>query len=217
MAEKKTKMVVITEKELSKVPENLLNKDQLNVLLMGTPENAKYTRPAKGGGTWTYVTGTYVKKVLNMLFGWDWDFEVVKFEYNMDVKQCIVLGKLTVRTKGHTVVKNQFGRSDIKFKKNSTEVLDLGNDLKAATTDALKKCASELGVASDVYGANEFKKIKVIDAEDATELDDETILIIEQCTERTQLLELVNSIEYKPLENNVNFKKLVADKLKELI
>ena len=42
-------------------------------------------------------------------------------------------------------------------------MLDYGNDLKAATTDALKKCASELGIASDIYGANEFKEIAETD------------------------------------------------------
>ena len=39
-------------------------------------------------------------------------------------------------------------------------MLDYGNDLKAAATDALKKCASELGIASDIYGSEEFKEIK---------------------------------------------------------
>lgn len=58
------------------------------------------------------------------------------------------------------VVKEQFGRADIKFKRDSKDMVDYGNDLKAATTDALKKCAAELGIASDVYGKNEFKEIK---------------------------------------------------------
>jgi len=214
MSEKK--LITLTEEQLSKVPENLLNKDQLNTLLMGTPKDHIYERPGKGGGKWKFVTGVYVKKVLNILFGWDWDFEVVKFEYNMEAKQCIVLGKLTVRTKGHTVIKNQFGRSDIKFKKNTTVPLDLGNDLKAATTDALKKCASELGVASDIYGANEFKKIKIVDVKDETPLDDETKFAFDSLTEINQVTSLANSSDYKHLENNIHFRELIANKIKEL-
>jgi len=35
-------------------------------------------------------------------------------------------------------------------------MVDFGNDMKAAATDALKKCASELGIASDVYGTAEY-------------------------------------------------------------
>lgn len=167
----KKNMLQVTKRELTKVEENMLNESQLNVLLQGTPKAHIYQRKAKGGGMWNYVTGTYVKKVLNLMFGWDWDFEVVKFEYNMEWKQCIVLGKLTVRHGGHTVVKNQFGRQDIKFKKDRTGPLDLGNDLKGATTDALKKCASELGIAADVYAPQEFKAIQIVQEKTQDELD----------------------------------------------
>lgn len=167
----KTSMIQVTASELSKVENNSLNKDQLNVLTQGTPSAHIYTRPAKGGGTWNYVTGTYVKKQLNILFGWNWDFEIVSFEYIMEVKQCIVLGKLTVRTVSRTIIKNQFGRQDIKMKKDKSGPLDLGNDLKGAATDALKKCASELGIAADVYAPNEFKAIQVVDEKTQEEID----------------------------------------------
>lgn len=150
---------------LNKSEKQILNKEQLNFLLGKTPETHIYTRPAKGGGQWKFVTGVYVKKVLNSIFGWDWDFEVVAFDTNMEAKQCIVHGKLTCRANGATVIKHQFGRADIKIRKSDNTPLDLGNDLKAATTDALKKCASELGIASDVYGESEFKSITVTDTE----------------------------------------------------
>lgn len=153
---------LINEKELAKCDNNLLNANQLNYLLKKTPESHKYKRPAKGGGEWDYVTGVYVKKVLNLMFGWNWDFEVKQFEYNLQAKQAMVLGRLVVRTKEQSIIKEQFGRADIKFRKDGSQPLDLGNDMKAATTDALKKCASELGIASDIYGANEFKAIQVI-------------------------------------------------------
>lgn len=71
-------------------------------------------------------------------------------------------GRLVIKNeKGEVLItKEQFGRADVKFKKGTKILLDYGNDLKAASTDALKKCASELGIASDIYGANEFKDIK---------------------------------------------------------
>lgn len=184
----------ITESELSKV-ENKLNKEQLNFLFAPTPEAHKYQRPAKGGGKWTYVTGIYVKKVLNLMFGWDWDFEVVKSEYNLDFKQAIVLGKLTVRVKGNPITKTQFGRQDIKFKvfykkdengqrvkdieetERQNKPLDLGNDLKGATTDALKKCAAEFGICGDVYGPNEYKSITIIEDVEPRTIDELQALI----------------------------------------
>jgi len=152
---------IYSKDELTKAENNILNDKQLDLLLGKTPENHIYKRPGKGGGEFRYVTGIYMKKSLNFLFGWDWDFEVMEFDVNMTAMQAIVLGKLTCRTGGKTIVKTQFGRVDIKQKRDGSGILDLGNDLKAAATDALKKCASEIGIASDVYGEKEFKEIKV--------------------------------------------------------
>jgi hypothetical protein len=45
------------------------------------------------------------------------------------------------------------------MKSNPRQPLDYANDLKAAATDALKKCASEIGIANDIYGKNEFREI----------------------------------------------------------
>ena len=164
---KELKPVSITV--LNKSEKQILNKEQLNFLLGKTPPAHIYTRPAKGGGQWKFVTGVYVKKVLNSIFGWDWDFEIVSFDVNMAAKQAIVHGKLTCRANGATVVKHQFGRADIKIRKADGTPLDLGNDLKAASTDALKKCASELGICSDVFGESEFKSITVTDEQTSNE------------------------------------------------
>lgn len=183
----KENIPVYVKSELSKVSDNMLSGGQMDFILKKTPIIHLYERPAKGGGVWTYITGAYCKKVLNFLFGWDWDFEVVNFEMNLQAKQCIVHGRLKCRTKGKEIIKEQFGRNDIAFKKvpaldkegtqiyipkkgggsypkmiPSNEPLDLGNDLKGASTDALKKCASELGLFSDIYAPNEYKEIKVL-------------------------------------------------------
>jgi len=145
------------DRQLTLPEETAVTKEQLKFMLGRTPKKHVYTRPAKGGGTWDYVTGSYVKKVLNYVFAWDWDFKVVEHDVKGDT--IYVLGELTVRSKGNSVTKMQFGRADIKYRRGTKEYLDYGNDLKAATTDALKKCASELGIASDVYGKGEFKEI----------------------------------------------------------
>lgn len=73
----------------------------------------------------------------------------------------------TVRFDGFSIVKEQFGSaqvkkwaSDKKDKQGNTiarrgDIMDLGNDFKAASTDAMKKCGTELGMFLDVYGARE--------------------------------------------------------------
>ena len=139
------------------IPKTWMSERQVVRIVQKTPPQHIYTRPAKGGGTWSYVTGNYVEKVLNYTFGWNWDFEVVGHGREQD--QIWVHGKLTVKDdKGHAITKSQFGRADIKFRKGTKDMMDFGNDLKSATTDSLKKCASLLGIASDIYGKMEFKQ-----------------------------------------------------------
>lgn len=130
---------------------------QIMKMVQRTPQEAVYSRPAKGGGRWNYVTGAYVEKVLNFVFGFMWDFEIV--EHGKEEGTIWVKGRLTVKDPaGHQITKMQFGRADIKYKRGTKEMLDFGNDLKAASTDALKKCASLLGIASDIYGTSEYKE-----------------------------------------------------------
>jgi len=177
------KVAVINETDLTKV-KSLLTSEQMNLLLAKTPKSQIRTRKAKGGGQWDYVTGAYIKKVLNLMFGFDWDFNILNYEFDLNFGQAFVHGRLTVTVNDQwgnkrNIVKEQFGRQEIKFKnewidgkKVKTQIpLDLGNDMKAAATDALKKCASELGIAQDIYAPNEYKEIFV-----TPELEDEELL-----------------------------------------
>lgn len=145
------------------LPKTWVSEKQVMKLIQKTPREHVYSRPAKGGGQWEYVTGVYVKKVLNYVFGWLWDFKITEEKiYGLEEGwgQITVQGELTVKDgRGNTITKTQYGRSEVKYKKNTKIPLDIGNDFKAAATDALKKCASELGIASDIYGKNEFREI----------------------------------------------------------
>jgi recombination DNA repair RAD52 pathway protein len=156
---------LIKPEQLS-LTDSALNAKQLELILKRTPEKYVRNRPAKGGGQWKYVSGGYVKKCLNLLFGFDWSFEIL--EQMIMHKEAIVKGKLTINSNGKTIVKMQFGNKDIMYRKGTDEPLSIGNDLKSAATDALKKCAAEIGIAADIYNAEEFREVQV-DTE--TELD----------------------------------------------
>jgi len=155
---KQDNLALITESELS-LGDKVLNREQLQRLLTKTPAAFVRSRPAKGGGTWKYVSGGYVKKVLNLMFGFNWDFEVVSSQVAHG--EVIVLGRLTCRVGDHTIVKMQYGNKDIICKKGTDTPLSIGNDMKSAATDALKKCAAEIGIAADIYNADEFREVKV--------------------------------------------------------
>lgn len=179
-----SKELIVSERELALVGQNALNKEQLQFLLKRTPEAYIKERPAKGGGKWKYVTGGYVKKVLNLMFGWNWSFEIMEQSIIQD--EVVVKGKLTVTSNGITVTKMQYGNKDIAFrtesykdetgqtkKRHTDKYLSIGNDMKAAATDCLKKCAAELGIAADIYNAEEFREVVVSDTpthEDLTQL-----------------------------------------------
>jgi len=137
-----------------------IKEKQLLFILQRTPKQHIYTRKGKSGMTFDYVTGIYVKKALNYAFGWMWDFQIIDKGKEGDLVW--VQGRLTIKNKSGKpmIIKEQFGRADIKFMRGTKTPVDYGNDLKAAATDALKKCASELGIASDVYGKTEFQEIQ---------------------------------------------------------
>jgi len=63
------KLALVKKEDLSLVEKNSLNEKQLQTLLRKTPSQYVKERPAKGGGKWKYVTGGYVKKCLNLMFG----------------------------------------------------------------------------------------------------------------------------------------------------
>jgi len=241
--EKTDEIAEISKEDLAKIQDfNLLNVDQLNFLFAKTPKKHIYERPAKGGGKWKYVTGTRIEKVLNLIFGWDWDFFIDKFDVNMEAKQTIVLGRLVVRTGGKEIVKMQFGKSDIMFKTEtrkdekgnvikelnsygemkpkkfpSNQMLDLGNDLKAAATDATKKCASKLGIASDVYAPNEFKAIHIMSDSEKSDIEKAQRKIIEaldtyQGEDKKDIQEICKS-KAQAGEFDMEFAKNIANQL----
>ena len=150
-------VAVATESEVSApiqdggkymIPKTWMSERQVLRIVQKTPRQYVYSRPAKGGGRWSYVTGSYIEKVLNYTFGWAWDFEIIKEEEKYG--QVIVLGRPDRA--------RHVQPRDIKFKKDTKISLDYGNDVKAAATDSLKKCASLLGIASDIYGNTEYKE-----------------------------------------------------------
>lgn len=164
--ENEKQLALIKPSELTKVENNALNGFQVQMLLKRTPQHFVKERPAKGGGKWKFVSAGYVKKCLNIMFGWDWDFEVISEQILFN--QVLVKGKLTCRTNGKEIVKMQFGKKEIVYKKGTQDPLDIGNDFKAASSDALKKCAAELGIAADIYNADEFKEVNLDLSEEKT-------------------------------------------------
>lgn len=161
----KNEVIKISKSEISLVEESILNPRQMSKLIQKTPKKYVSTRPAKGGGTWNYVPVGYFKKVLNLCFGWNWDFQIIRVWSEEGEAMCH--GRLTVHVGDRVIVKDAIGKKEIMFKKGTKTPLSIGNDYKSAESDALKRAANKLGVAADVYNPNEFASVDIEVVDDA--------------------------------------------------
>ena len=101
----------------------------------------------KPGTGQEYITGEQVASRLNEVLGWDrWSFRIVEHGYNEAADELWALGELVVNADSGHVIRQQFGsQKPNRYTKNNA-IIDFGFDLKGACTDALKKCATLIGV-----------------------------------------------------------------------
>jgi hypothetical protein len=113
------------------------------------PAELVKNREGRGGKTYSYFDTPTIIRRLNECFGGDWSFEVKGHWVRDD--EVVVLGEITAGG----VVKQQFGESETERysqgHKNAGKPLSIGDDLKSATSDCLKKCATLLGVGLELY------------------------------------------------------------------
>lgn len=104
-------------------------------------------RDVRGGVELTYVTGEQTIRRLNEVLGpGGWSFKILEHGIHAEADEAWVLAEITANFGGTIVTRQQFGSQKIKRSRASGTPLDIGFDLKGATTDALKKCAMLLGV-----------------------------------------------------------------------
>ena len=146
-----------TEKGFTELEEPILTKKQFNWIVEETPESEIEIKEDTDGFKYKTVKGSYIKKRLNLIFGFNWDFHVIDREYYSASSEVLVQGRLTIRLKKGSIIKEQFGKHYLKSQKTvsgnrtTTAPFNVGNAFKSAATDALKKCASEIGLCWDVY------------------------------------------------------------------
>jgi len=124
-----------------------------NILTQQTPPDVIKKRKGKGGKTFSYVEHAWVTSQLNTAFNWGWSWEIVEWlilPTPAEATEVFVVGRLTVHIPNGDITKMQFGTAVVK-RDRQDNILSLGDDLKAASSDALKKTASLLGLALDLY------------------------------------------------------------------
>ncbi len=105
-----------------------------------------------------YIEGHRIIQRLNEAFNHNWSFEVIT-PLDKAVIQDSVIVHVRLVIPGEPgqmpVVKDGIGGKKLTKVRGKDEYLDLSSDFKAATTDALKKAATTLGIALDLYGSDE--------------------------------------------------------------
>jgi hypothetical protein len=126
----------------------------MNRELLEQPFEASQIKQRRGrtGTVLDYVEGHTVIARLNAAFGGAWSFEVAWHEIRET--EVLVLGRLTAEG----IVKTQFGASAVTRDRATKALVSLGDDLKAAATDALKKCATFLGVGLHLYAEKPLRR-----------------------------------------------------------
>jgi hypothetical protein len=117
--------------------------------LLEKPFEPSQIKQRKGtyGNMLDYVDTRTVIQRLNDCFDGNWSFEIVSQDQHAG--EVVVLGKLTA----DGISKSQFGSNKISTSKQG-EVISIGDDLKAATSDSIKKCATLFGIGLYLYGTD---------------------------------------------------------------
>ena len=106
-------------------------------------------REGRGGKMLDYLETHAVITRLNEAFNGAWSFEAV--EYKTMEGEIIVKGRLTAQG----ITKEQFGSNEIHRHKGQDgekgAPVSIGDDLKSAASDALKKCATLFGIGLELY------------------------------------------------------------------
>lgn len=130
-----------------------LTLEQIAVLQGYTPERFLQIRKIRGGEVVTFVDNHYVIAALNFVFGHTWaeEYDAPLIQGDHAATRCRLTvtfpdGSTATRTAtgGHPIARYTYGD-------HKGEVIDLGDAIKAAEADAVKKAASKFGIAWDVY------------------------------------------------------------------
>jgi recombination DNA repair RAD52 pathway protein len=131
----------------------------MDVFLSGdTPREFIRKRPGRGGSTQEYVSTYYMTRLFNLITGFQWTSECLEEKYRPDATKPIeIMVKMKVTTwnkSNQPISHTAWGTKDVVYTKQG-KIIALGDDLKAAYSDGIKKCLSYFGIADDVYGGKE--------------------------------------------------------------
>ena len=95
-------------------------------------------RKGNYGNILDYLESSTIVQRLNDVLERRWSFTVL--EHIIEVEEVIIKGRLQI----DDTTREQFGGSSIIRKTDTADIISIADDLKAAASDCLKKCASRI-------------------------------------------------------------------------
>ena len=190
-----------------------LEKWQVEMINSPTPAQWIKKRKGRGGKEFDYIPVGVVIKCLNTVFGFGWSFEIVENQILQQVKQVLVKGRLTVHIKDKIITKEQFASKEIavygagtpeKPNPRAGEYISIGDDMKGAASLCLTKCASMLGLFSDIYSSEFYAKWEMPDGEDAVETN---VILFET------IIKMIETIKEPERKSEIAWREITENKI----
>lgn len=126
-----------------------LKPQSIEVLTRSLPKEKIRKRPGKAGMEFSYITPDFVIETLNEAFQHHWNTKIVYQHMHENVAVVGLELSVPAAEEGYFVAKQQFGSCEV------TRGLGTGEAFKGAASDALKKCATLLGLGLELYQDDE--------------------------------------------------------------
>lgn len=161
---------------------------QKKVSKIKTPKG--YVKKKQG---FDYVELSYMKSVANEQYpGWSWN--IINSEA-MGTAAYLVHGRLKWFDNGIWREGDMVAAHRIQTKKGTTDFVEIGNDVKSANTDCLKKAFNVyMNIAADVYRSED------------PELSDEQIDTLRKLADKADIYNEINDKLIDGVINNLNYK-----------
>jgi hypothetical protein len=200
-----------------------------------TPQKDIREREARGGGKVKYVNTYYMTRQLSLITGMRWSSEALeeKARPSWDNPDEVMV-KIRVsywdnfgNQYGHTA----WGSKDVaRYKEfrdkagritnpnQAGKIISLGDDLKAAESDAIKKAISYIGIADDIYGGRELS-LEDLTAEtpgSPVSQDDYKNYFVKIISEKHKVLwsEIFTILKIKSVEEITDWKRALEEVMK---
>ena len=130
-----------------------MEEQTINTLVEPFPDDAIRSRRGGHGKELRYLETWRIIDRLNRAFAHNWTFRIL--EWKVMENEVVVHAELEAAG----VSKQAFGGSTITRNRDTGEAISIGDDVKAASSDALKKASTSLGVGlAQLYGSREAGK-----------------------------------------------------------